>query len=161
MKLVKVTIENFDILENLMSLYLHDLSSYDRNRKPTEDGKYIYSQLDLYIKDNQLYPYLIYVDHQVIGFVLLDTGKYAPKGFDCVISELFIIQPYRRLGYGKEVVIELFNMFRGRYFVIELENNVDAIRFWKNILISQGVTFGERTLVIDEVDCVAQTFLII
>ena len=141
-----VLIESKDrhIIKNLYSLYLHDLSEYT-NEDVSLKGLYDTKFLDLFWRKDGLIPLLIKVDSKIAGFVLLQSGQYAPStGEDYYISQFFILREYRRKGVDKKTVKKLFSQFSGKYLVGQIPNNKPAINFWKGIYKSCRIIYGEN-----------------
>ena len=71
MRIEPATVDERDILENLMQPYLHELSQFDLYL-PNDRGKYEYGALlDLYWDEPQRYPYLFRDDGAIVGFGLV------------------------------------------------------------------------------------------
>jgi predicted acetyltransferase len=123
-------IDEMDVVANLMQLYSHDLSSYQP--APVDDnGLYgLGPYFDVYWSEEGRYPFLIRADDQLAGFAFvrkLDATTYA-------IAEFFIMRRFRRSGVGTEVARELFDKFRGRWEVAQMEKNLPAQHFWRTII---------------------------
>lgn len=141
-----ILIESKDrhIIKNLYSLYLHDLSEYT-NEDVSLKGLYDTNFLDLFWRKDGLIPLLIKVDSKIAGFVLIQSGQYAPStGEDYYISQFFILREYRRKGIGKKTVKKLFSQFPGKYLVGQIPSNKPAINFWKNIYKSCRIIYEEN-----------------
>ena len=122
------------ILERLMQLYLYDFSEIeggDLNRK----GLFEYKYLDSYWTESGRFPFLIYVDDKIAGFVLVSSHTYLHKKRQArCITEFFVVRKYRRQGVGRTVAFRIFDRFPGKWEVQETKSNLMAQRFWRRII---------------------------
>ncbi|GFZ30191.1 acetyltransferase [Clostridium zeae] len=157
-KLEKITIESKAKLENLISLYLHDLSEFAADLKISEDGKFKYDGLELYFKSEDLTPYFITYRGEVAGFVLFNTGKYVPKDINYVIHELFVLKGFRNKGVANEAVKILMETYKGRYKVVQISINKVAVKFWIKFYEKQGIKYIEAKEKDDDIEINVQIF---
>ncbi|MDD1370413.1 GNAT family N-acetyltransferase, partial [Bacillus sp. MHSD17] len=76
------------------------------------------------------------------------------------IHDIFILNQYKGKGIGKRVIVHLLKEKRGQYVVIELVKNVPAVSFWKKVYRELNIEFDEKTQLIDDEECLVQTFKI-
>lgn len=157
-KLERVTVVSKVKLENLMSIYLHDLSEFADDLKINEDGRFEYDGLDLYFKSEDLTPYFITYQGEVSGFVLFNTGKYVPKDIDYVVHELFILKNFRNKGVGSAAIRILLDEFKGKYRIVQISTNKTAVNFWIKFYEKQGIKYIESKEKLDDLDCNVQIF---
>lgn len=157
-KLERVTVVSKVKLENLMSIYLHDLSEFADDLKINEDGRFEYDGLDLYFKSEDLTPYFITYQGEVAGFVLFNTGKYVPKDIDYVVHELFILKNFRNKGVGSAAIRILLDEFKGKYRIVQISTNKTAVNFWIKFYEKQGIKYIESKEKLDDLDCNVQIF---
>jgi predicted acetyltransferase len=127
------------ILRNLMELYSYDFSVIE-GEEVDDFGLFGYRYLDHYWTEKDRFPYLIRVDGNLAGFVLLREGTY----FDELvgkfslspmkIAEFFILRKYRRQGVGRFVAQEVFDRYPRRWEVAQVVNDVDAQAFWRRVI---------------------------
>lgn len=128
---IKVERANFsdkEKLENLMQLYLHDISLYFKMDFDSKTCSYNYEELDLYLTEENRHAYFIYNDNDVVGFSLIDIKE------ENVMQEMFILNNYKSLGFGYEAAKLLFDMFRGTWVVKALPCSKPAENFWTKTL---------------------------
>jgi predicted acetyltransferase len=96
------TLDSARMLENLLELYMHDLSEIF----PIEvgaDGRFCYDRLPMYWSEpEKRFPFLILSGAQIAGFALATRGSPAtddPEDLD--VAELFILRGHRRTGIGR------------------------------------------------------------
>jgi predicted acetyltransferase len=121
------------LLRRLMELYLYDFSEFTEE-DVNEHGLYGYEHLDHYWTQAKRHPFLIRVDDNPAGFVLvrvlhLDTGEVIHT-----IAEFFIMRKYRGLGIGREVAYRIFDRFPGRWRVGQRQENRGAQIFWRKVI---------------------------
>ena len=105
MTLERVKLKDKKILNNLIQLYLHNLSQNFKIDFDSKKGLYIYEDISKYfINDNDI-PLFIKDEDNILGFILLNLSEK-----ENVVQELFILNNYKRLGYGKKAITEVFNM---------------------------------------------------
>lgn len=136
------------ILRNLMQLYRHDFSIYDGSDVDTH-GLYDYKYLDLYWIEATRYPYLVRVEGQIAGLVLLRQGCYNFKTSDedadlLSIAEFFVLRKYRRSGVGQFAAQWAFAQFAGRWQVSTPDNNIPAQAFWDKVIADVSAGAYER-----------------
>lgn len=161
MKLLQVNYNTFPIFRQFMHYYLNEM--YDTIDGLTMDryGNYNYEGIDLCLSEKSIKVFLIYEDDLFKGFVMLNSGRYAPKSYDYAIHELYIAKPYRHQQLASRILEALFRHYPGKYYVMQVEKNVSAIRFWHHYYDSHEIAYVEKRMMIDEVWCLTQTFLII
>lgn len=148
------------ILRNLYSLYLHDLSNYTSLIDIGEDGSFEYDEIDEFWETVGLSPYFIILDKNIVGFILLLERPFLKKDYDFGVNDLFILNKYKGKGLGRQAIRELFHVKKGKYFVIELMENSPAVSFWKRVYSELNIQFDETQDVVDDEQCLIQTFII-
>lgn len=122
------------ILRNLMQLYLYEFSAYDQE-DVNQSGLYEYKYLDRYWIEPNRHPFIIRVKGQLGGFVLI--SRHADPIYDeprWSVAEFFIMKKYRRKGIGTHVAVHIFDMFMGKWQVAQIENNLSAQSFWREVI---------------------------
>lgn len=122
------------ILRNMMQLYLYEFSTYDQT-EVNQSGVYDYKHLDHYWTETNRRPFIIRVKGQLAGFVLI--SRYADPVYNeqrWSVAEFFIMKKYRRKGIGTHVALHIFDMFRGKWQVAQIENNLPAQSFWREVI---------------------------
>ena len=128
------TVQERPILRNLMELYQYDFSDFDRaDIGPL--GLYDYPYLDHYWVEPERSPFLVRVDCNLAGFVLVARYNYLTGIKDTwVMAEFFIMRRYRHQGVGDHVACYIFNQFPGAWQVGEITENTPAITFWRKVI---------------------------
>jgi predicted acetyltransferase len=122
------------ILRHLMELYQYDFSEFDRaDTGPL--GLYDYPYLDHYWVEPERSPFLVRVDGNLAGFVLVARYNYLTGNKDTwVMAEFFIMRKYRHHGVGEHVARYIFNQFPGAWQVGQIIENLSAIAFWRKVI---------------------------
>jgi len=160
LKLKEVLETEKTILQNLYSLYLHDLSKFTTLLDIGEQGNFEYEEIDDFWELDGLTPYFILLDKDIIGFMLLLERPFLKKDYDFGINDLFILNKYKGQGLGRKAIQELFKVKKGKYFVIELIENSPAVSFWKNVYSDLNIQYTEKQDIVDDEQCLIQTFTI-
>jgi predicted acetyltransferase len=135
------------ILRHLMELYQYDFSEYD-NADVSPMGLFDYPYLDHYWVEPERTPFLVRVNGNLAGFVLVARFNYLTGLKDTwVMAEFFILRKYRRKGIGEHVARFIFDQFPGAWQVGQIYENKSATTFWRNVInrYTQG-DFQEREL---------------
>ncbi len=157
MDLIWVNQETFYLLERLIQFYLYDLSKISMIVF-SKDAQYDYEGLDLYIKDKDLSACLMKVDQHVIGFALLNRGKYVPQGYDYAIHGLYVYPLYRKKYYAYQTIVNILQTYPGHYFIPVLASNKDALSFWHSCLGRQKINYSSTKRELDGEDCIIFDF---
>ncbi|MFT4413684.1 GNAT family N-acetyltransferase [Fredinandcohnia humi] len=156
--LSKIMIDEKHILQNLYSLYLHDLSEYTDGLDISPNGSFEFDSFDAIWEGEGMTPYFLKVEDTIVGFLLLLERPFLKKEYDFCINDIFILKKYRRKGYPVQFLQELFSQKKGKYFIIELVKNEPAVLFWKKIYQKLNIKFEEQNKNFDGDDCLIQTF---
>ncbi|MBS8265464.1 GNAT family N-acetyltransferase [Mesobacillus boroniphilus] len=157
--LEKIGPDKKEILRNLYSLYLHDLSNYTKGLQISEDGSFEFDSFSLIWEKDGVTPYFMIVDEKLAGFVLILEAPFTTK-VDKVINDFFILNPFRGKGVAKAAVSEIFAHNKGSYYISQLIKNQTAVHFWKKVYQQEGIAFVEQSEVQDGEEVVYQTFVI-
>lgn len=149
-----------EVLRNLYSLYLHDLSAYTNELEVSEAGSFEFDSFSLIWEKERITPYFIKVDEKLAGFVLILEAPFTTK-VDKVINDFFILNPFRGKGVAKAAVSEIFSSNKGSYYISQLVKNETAVHFWKKVYKQMEIDFVEKSEVQDGEEVVYQTFTVV
>jgi predicted acetyltransferase len=126
------------IFDNLLNLYLHDLSAYT-GAGPDARGRFRYRYLDAYWtaegEAEGRVPFLILVDGEIAGFALRSgESRLGHDGATSYVAEFFVARRWRRSGVGARAARMLFDRFPGRWEVFQLRRNTGAGAFWRSVI---------------------------
>lgn len=125
-----------DLLRNLYQLYLYDFSEF-MGWAVNARGRFDESDLDGCWDDPRRHHYLIRVDGQPAGFVMIDEvdrSRLTGQRDILLMREFFVLRAYRRHGVGRIAACRAFEMFPGRWEVFQLQENVVAQKFWRRVI---------------------------
>lgn len=126
-ELEKVKSKDRKKLEKLLQLYLHDLSQSFPIPFNSSNCQYEYN-LDKYFIDN--YAYFIKNNNNILGFILIDDNK----NNNYEVSEIFILNNYKRKNIGSISISKIFDMYKGDWTIKAVPNSTLAESFWINII---------------------------
>ena len=133
-ELVPVQEKDKSIVANLLELYEYDFSEFIGS-DVDEQGKYGYQYLDFYWLEPNRRPFLIKVDGNIGGCVLVNLKVPAGDGAEVhSMVEFFVMRKYRRNGVGRHIANKIFDAFPGKWAVTQLNENKAAQIFWKNVI---------------------------
>jgi len=132
--LKKVSIENKNVLKNLLELYLYDFSQFDKC-DVNSHGLYGYKYLDHYWTEPGRHPYFITVNDNLAGFAMVNDHCYLCKpGEARSVSEFFVMKKYRRIGVGYAAARKVFDLFPGKWEIVQHPENKPSMEFWEKIV---------------------------
>ena len=121
MKIELVNKNDKSVLNELLKLYLHEISlSF-----PNVDYNY---DLDKYFNGN--YAYFIQYECKNIGFILIDDNK--DKNYE--ISEIYVIDDYKKKGIAKKALYMIFSLYKGNWVIKAVPNSKGAETFWDKVI---------------------------
>lgn len=137
--------EDSSVLRNLLELYSYDFSEITGSDVDGH-GLFGYRYLDHYWTGPGRTPFLIRVDGQLGGFVLVRVREQEDGGSEASIAEFFVMRKYRRYGVGRAVAQRVFDMFPGPWKIAQLIENVSGRAFWRAVIGEYtGGAFTETT----------------
>jgi predicted acetyltransferase len=126
--------EESGALGNLMQLYVYDWSEV----LPLDvgsDGRFDDYPIDVYWTEAWRHPFLLRVDSQLAGFVLVsERSRLTGASGVADMAELFVVRRYRRRGVGVAAATAAFERFKGPWEVRQRRDNVDATTFWRKVI---------------------------
>ena len=131
------------ILWQLLQLYHYDFTEF-LPLKLNSAGAYEYRYFDEQWEPapgEERHPLLVRVDGELAGFALV---RFVNETY--VMSEFFVMRPFRRSGVGSRAALELFRRFPGKWIVHQVPENRPAQAFWRKVIgkFTAG-TFEEST----------------
>ena len=123
--LKEIELEKKDILNNLMQLYLHNISLNFPMDFDSNTGMYGYDDIEKYFENDNNKAFFILKENEIAGFMLIDLSDEKN-----IVQEMFILNNYKRKGVGKIAVSILFDKFRGNWEIKSLPCSERAEKFW-------------------------------
>ena len=126
------TLDEKPILRQLLELYEYDFSEFE-NTDVGPHGLYGYRHLDHYWTKPDRHPYLIRVDGNLAGFVLIN--RHGVSGEDrWSVAEFFVMRKYRGRGIGAFAAAFVFDLHPGAWEVKQLASHSDSTSFWRKLI---------------------------
>lgn len=121
-------------IENLMQFYMYDFTEFIKYDVEDNGLFAAYPHLEEYwIEENNKFPYVIKKEDKYVGFVLVNRIESEGRSYFS-IAEFFIMKKYRRLGIGKAIAIQVFDLHKGQWEVYQKDSNKPARVFWKKVI---------------------------
>lgn len=129
------------VLENLLSLYLHDFSEV-LGGSPGADGAFGYAGLPLFFSEPGRIPFMFRHGGLPAGFALASRGSIIDPSRDAWdMSEFFVVRGLRRRGLGEAAAAAILGELGGTWEVRVLDHNLGASLFWPRAI--SNYTQGE------------------
>ena len=140
-----------ETLANLFQLYTHDFSEQWAGRADGElgeNGRFPdYVWLDSYWQEARREPFLIRVDGQLGGFVLINDFSHSGLPTDYAVAEFFVVRKHRRAGVGRAAAFAAIRPRPGQWELAVARKNTAAYPFWEGVateLAADGVEAIDR-----------------
>lgn len=134
-QLTPVLYDKKETLRNLLELYMYELSPYLDTIDINEYGLFGYRYLDHYWTEKERYPFFIYASGKLAGFVFVREFERLEEGkIKWLISEFFVLKKYQKQGIGRLAAHQVFDKFKGKWIVAQIESNVISKLFWERVI---------------------------
>lgn len=136
-------IELKSVIKNLARLYVYELTRFTGEDIPENGLIEAHDDcfnFDRYWSKAGHYPFIIKVNNQLAGFVLINKEGSDSK-VDWHVVEFYIVAKYQGKGIGRHIAHKLLTSFSGVWEVAQMPDNLPAIYFWRSII--QQVTKGK------------------
>ncbi len=152
-EIIAATISDYLLIQNMARFYVYDASRVcgfiSQEWTISADGLYASSDFKHYITDPDRHAYLVKVDGEIAGFVLLhQSGKSFETNW--CMGEFFILAKFQSKGVGREVAHQIWDMHQGIWEVSVIPENKPAHAFWQKII--SAYTSGHYVEEIKDVD---------
>jgi predicted acetyltransferase len=149
MELVPATRVDYPIIQNMGRFYEYEMSRYCGWPWEGEDSGYpslcLVANFKKYFEEENRYPFLIKVDNELAGFVLINKVG-TTKDIDWNMGEFFILAKFQGKGVGKAAAREAFAKFSGAWEVLVIPENTKALEFWRKAI---PYNFAEKIVDVD------------
>ena len=126
-------VQKYWIREELQS-YLAELSRFadiDKNAK----GQYDYPYLDHYWRQPDRHPFIIYLDNEPVGFLLVREDQDPANGSSLTeIAELYILPAFRQCSIASSAVRDVLGYFPGNWRATVFLGNDVVYCFWMQLI---------------------------
>jgi predicted acetyltransferase len=122
-------------LADMLQVYAREFSAFH----PVEfgaHGRFVYRDLPKYWLEADRHPFLMKIDGETAGFVLVQQTNSVTSGhLVWEIAEFFVLGEYRRRGVGMEAAHLAWKRFPGMWQVRVLQANDAAVLFWETAIL--------------------------
>ena len=132
-KIKPASVDDCPIMQNMANLYAYDLSAYMHWPLEKDGTASIGMDFSHYWQSPDTYPYFVYYQEHLAGFVIVDKQVTDAKN-DYNIAHFFIARPYQGRGLGNKVALWCFKQFPGKWEVFVMPENEGAYRFWRKTI---------------------------
>lgn len=140
-KLITALIDDYPIIQNMARFYVYDRSAYMGWSCP-ETGLFECIDFKHYFTDEGKHAYLIRVNDELAGFVLLDKTQLI-ESVDWNMGEFFILAKFQKQGVGTYIAKQIISTIKGKWSVGAMPENIKAVRFWRKVI--SEITIGKFT----------------
>lgn len=130
--LERVTVDQKETLGNLLEFYVYEFTKFV-DIQVGENGRYGFNSLNSYFTNPNIFPFFIKKEGKLAGFVIVSKGEESDD-FDYNMDEFFVMNRYMGKGVSREAALETFNLFQGKWRVVQMEKNYRAQTFWRKII---------------------------
>ncbi|MEL7430991.1 MAG: GNAT family N-acetyltransferase [Chlamydiota bacterium] len=130
------TKDDKNIIENLGRFYVYDMSRYCGFLPTWEvpsNGLFACTDLSSYLEKADRHAFLVKVDEELAGFVLINKLGSTPD-VDWNVGEFFIVSKFQGKGVGRHVAEQVFDQFPGVWETSQILENTAAIEFWDRVV---------------------------
>ena len=141
--LIKASREYISVFENLLQFYIYDFSEFVE-LDVKEDGLFEpYSSLrEYWEEENERFPYFIKEGEKYLGFVLVRYITLSDRSYFSM-AEFFIMRRYRKMGIGRSIAEQVFNLHKGQWEIYQKEINKPAQDFC-HLLVTRVSKYSSR-----------------
>lgn len=137
LSVVKVTMDDYPIIQNMARFYVYDLSRYcgfiSNEWSCPSDGLFTDVDLKNYFQEAAREAYIIKINDELAGFALLHHVKSMADIY-WVIAEFFILAKFQGHGIGIQVAELLWKLHPGKWEVPIIPENTKALAFWRKTI---------------------------
>lgn len=138
-QLIPATLDDYPAIQNMTRFYVYEMSREcglnSSDWACPADGLYESFDFKHYFVDPDKRGYLIKVDEEPAGFVLLhQTGKQPDIQWH--MGEFFILARFQNRGIGREIAQQVWRQHPGSWEVTVIPENQRALHFWRKAVAS-------------------------
>ena len=138
-QLIPATLDDYPSIQNMARFYVYDMSREcglnSVDWACPSDGLYESFDFKHYFVDTDRRAYLVKVNEELAGFVLLYQIGKQPK-IQWHIGEFFILARFQHRGIGLMVAQQIWQQHPGSWEVTVIPENKRALRFWRKAIAS-------------------------
>lgn len=155
-RLTKATLLDYPTIQNMARFYVYEMSREcglnDKDWAIPPDGLYESFDFKKYFTEPHREAYLIHVDDEIAGFVLLYYTNESKEQL-WHIGEFFVIARCQKNHIGHHIAHEIWRKYPSQWEVSVIPENKRALSFWEKTISSftKHVTKEKRAVEFDTV----------
>lgn len=147
-QLLPASLTDYPTIQNMARFYVYDRSGYMGWECP-ENGLYECIDFKHYFENPNEKAFLIRVDNEIAGFVLLDK-MHLLEPVDWNMGEFFVLAKFQGKNIASAIAKIIFKEFPGKWSVAVMPENIKAVNFWRKII--EDVSGGNYTEIFKTAD---------
>lgn len=147
-QIIPATIKDYPTIQNLARFYVYDRTAF-MGWECSEDGLFECIDFKHYFENPDDKAFLIRVDREIAGFVLLDKMQLR-EAVDWNMGEFFILAKFQGKKVATNVAEQIFKDHPGKWSVAVMPENIKAVKFWKKAILGLCETYNEVFKTADE-----------
>ena len=132
-QVISATLADYPTIQNMARFYVYDRTKYMGWECP-ENGLFECIDFKHYFENSDERAFLIRVDNEIAGFVLLDR-VHLLEPVDWNMGEFFVLTKFQGTGVASKVAREIFKTHKGKWSVAVMPENLKAVKFWRKSII--------------------------
>jgi predicted acetyltransferase len=125
------------MIQNMARFYVYDLSRecgfISSDWALPLDGLYESFDFKDYFQDTNKRAFLIHVDQEIAGFILLNQSGIFPETV-WNIGEFFVLAKFQNKGVGTVAATQVWSIHSGQWEVSVIPENKNAANFWRRVI---------------------------
>ena len=136
--IIPATLVDYPTIQNMARFYVYDRTKYMGWECP-EDGLFECIDFKHYFENPKKKAFLIRVDKEIAGFVLLDK-EHLLEAVDWNMGEFFVLAKFQGKGVAYKAAKQIFTDYPGKWSVAVMPENIRALNFWRKVItdVSEG-----------------------
>ena len=147
-QIIPAALTDYPVIQNLARFYVYDRTAFMGWECP-EDGLFECIDFKHYFENLDEKAFLIRVDGEIAGFVLLDKVQLI-EAVDWNMGEFFILAKFQGKNVASIVAEQIFNDNPGRWSVAVIPENIKAVKFWQKAFLAVCGAYSEVFKTADE-----------
>lgn len=153
LEIIPATLSDYPTIQNMARFYLYDISKscgfISKDWACPENGLFECDDFKRYFENPTSKTYLLRVNKELAGFVLLDKSGQSPKT-EWNMGQFFIMGKFQGKGIAQQVARQIWDLYPGLWEVSVIPENVKALAFWrKAVSIFTKENYQEEIKTID------------
>lgn len=134
--IIPASLSDYPRIQNMARFYVYEMSRYCGSLEGwemPEDGLWECIDFKHYFTLPENKAFLVRVNHELAGFVLLDHLGTLPET-EWNMGQFFITAKFQKKNIGLQVAEQIFSRHPGRWEVAVIPENTGALTFWRKTI---------------------------